>query len=609
MRFIENGPLIPDELLDARDEGRVVFFCGSGVSRAKARMPDFFGLADDVVKELKADSNSDACKVLDAARKWSDDHDVTGLIPCDRVFALLERDFRLIDIQDTVAKCLCPSPDVDRSAHQLLLRLAKTPAGKTQLVTTNFDRLFEATNNRLAIYQAPILPQLHRYDDLDGIVYLHGRVNADYTKSDGAVFVLSSSDFGHAYLADGWAAEFFREIVRNFVVVFVGYSADDPPINYLLEGLSRIPDSKRQLYAFQSNEKEELLVRWHHKSVTPIAYSPDNQHSVLWETLEQWAIRADDPAKWTDSILEMADKGPRELSPHQRGMVAHLVSSEEGAKAFSRAEPPAEWLCVFDPACRYGKVDKTPLEFLDDPPLDPFSLYSLDDDPVPQSIEDESPYSGGDAPKQAWDAFATSLADEKHLSLRNLASVKGPDSAQIPPPLKRQEYLEFWVAQMAYEPVTLWWAARQEMIHPGFQSHIERQLRRNPEKYDPEISQGWQYLFKFWKNNPGHTRRDQNDLKEDLERDGWTGLGIQSYIDFCTPYVKVEPATSTPPVPVDDSNILKVSDLLKLSVECPVPPDNVDVPDSALKYVVQGLRINLRIGHELMQRGRRLSAI
>jgi hypothetical protein len=34
LRFLAEGPSIPDELLVARDEGRVVFFCGAGVSRA-----------------------------------------------------------------------------------------------------------------------------------------------------------------------------------------------------------------------------------------------------------------------------------------------------------------------------------------------------------------------------------------------------------------------------------------------------------------------------------------------------------------------------------------------------------------------------------------------
>jgi len=38
MRFLKNSPAIPDDLLIARDEGRVVFFCGAGVSRARAHL-------------------------------------------------------------------------------------------------------------------------------------------------------------------------------------------------------------------------------------------------------------------------------------------------------------------------------------------------------------------------------------------------------------------------------------------------------------------------------------------------------------------------------------------------------------------------------------------
>ena len=41
MGFKENDPDIPGELLLALDEGRVVFFCGAGVSRAKIRLSDF----------------------------------------------------------------------------------------------------------------------------------------------------------------------------------------------------------------------------------------------------------------------------------------------------------------------------------------------------------------------------------------------------------------------------------------------------------------------------------------------------------------------------------------------------------------------------------------
>lgn len=52
MRFIEGGPILPNELLAARDEGQVVFFGGSGVSFARAGLPDFYGLAEDVLENL-----------------------------------------------------------------------------------------------------------------------------------------------------------------------------------------------------------------------------------------------------------------------------------------------------------------------------------------------------------------------------------------------------------------------------------------------------------------------------------------------------------------------------------------------------------------------------
>lgn len=58
------GPSIPDSLLHARDQGRVVFFCGSGVSCARAGLADFFGLAESVIQQLGAPADSDAPKVL-----------------------------------------------------------------------------------------------------------------------------------------------------------------------------------------------------------------------------------------------------------------------------------------------------------------------------------------------------------------------------------------------------------------------------------------------------------------------------------------------------------------------------------------------------------------
>ena len=40
MQFIRNGPDIPERLLQAHEDGRVVFFCGAGISYP-AGLPGF----------------------------------------------------------------------------------------------------------------------------------------------------------------------------------------------------------------------------------------------------------------------------------------------------------------------------------------------------------------------------------------------------------------------------------------------------------------------------------------------------------------------------------------------------------------------------------------
>lgn len=152
------------------------------------------------------------------------------MISADLIFGLLERDFLVRDIEAAVAQSLKPKPDVDLSVHRILLDLASTPEGKIRLVTTNFDRLFDSCDSSLKVWQPPQLPNPSNYHEMDGIIHLHGCTNKDYTRSDGSGFILSSSEFGRAYLSEAWATAFFKEIIEKYIVVFIGYSADDPPV-------------------------------------------------------------------------------------------------------------------------------------------------------------------------------------------------------------------------------------------------------------------------------------------------------------------------------------------------------------------------------------------
>jgi hypothetical protein len=95
----------------------VIFFCGAGISRARARLPDFFELAERVMNGLGTGFDSPARKLVAAARDMKPIAEVTGVISADRVFSLLEREFTVKDINREVAVALRPGPDADLSAH------------------------------------------------------------------------------------------------------------------------------------------------------------------------------------------------------------------------------------------------------------------------------------------------------------------------------------------------------------------------------------------------------------------------------------------------------------------------------------------------------------
>lgn len=54
MQLVKDGPDIPERLLQAHEDGRVVFFCGAGVSYP-AGLRDFSWLVQELYNELGVD--------------------------------------------------------------------------------------------------------------------------------------------------------------------------------------------------------------------------------------------------------------------------------------------------------------------------------------------------------------------------------------------------------------------------------------------------------------------------------------------------------------------------------------------------------------------------
>lgn len=75
MQFVKDGPEIPERLLQAHEDGRVVFFCGAGIS-FPARLPSFARL----VKWLYCDLGVNPNPVQKAAIKAGQLDTAVGLL-------------------------------------------------------------------------------------------------------------------------------------------------------------------------------------------------------------------------------------------------------------------------------------------------------------------------------------------------------------------------------------------------------------------------------------------------------------------------------------------------------------------------------------------------
>lgn len=342
MQFVTQGPDIPDALLQAHEEGRVVFFCGAGISRP-AGLPDFGGLVQRLFQQ--------AGEPPDKAES-----DLIGESQFDRAIGHYER--RIQGGRTTTRRGLSSilTGDLTKrralTTHLALLTLGRSRDGGLKLVTTNFDTLFEDAVSRYrlpspTIYHDP--PTRLRWD---GVVHLHGRMPAQPSVDELDQLVLSDGDFGQAYLTQGWAARFVAGLFRDYTLCFVGYSIDDPVLRYMTA--AHALDGAQKMFAFASYEAgkaEPALQAWKDKHVTPILYDDAAFHRSLHQTLHVWASIYRDGIRGKERLVaRYAHRHPNESKPQNDfvGRVLWALADKSGlpAKRFADCNPTPslDWL-------------------------------------------------------------------------------------------------------------------------------------------------------------------------------------------------------------------------------------------------------------------------
>ena len=349
--FVKNGPNIPEHLLQMHEEGQVVFFCGAGISYP-AGLPGFKGLVDGIYSKLGTSPNSIERQSYEKQQYDSTLDQLERRHPGHR-----------LAVRTALTDVLKPNlrkKDASKT-HQALLKLSTDRNGKVRLVTTNFDHIFSRVIKKQKLdipeFTAPLLP-IPKRSRWHGVVYLHGLLPKKIDETELNRLILTSGDFGLAYLTEQWAARFVSELFRSYIVCFVGYGINDPVLRYMMDALAAdelLGEDKTEAYAFASysnSEKEPVQKEWVAKGVEPLLYEVPigtNDHSALHRTLHEWGNTYHDGIQGKEMIIAQHASypplGPSKLD-YAVGRVLWALTDELAAKHFADLNPvpPLKWL-------------------------------------------------------------------------------------------------------------------------------------------------------------------------------------------------------------------------------------------------------------------------
>ena len=364
-----SGPDLPLSVIKAREEDALVIFAGAGVSKF-AGLPLFRGLVQEVYGRL-----GDEPGPLEQQELNNEAY--------DRVLTLLEKRYGAKSIREAVRLSLAEPGNPDLSVHRALLQLSTSTSGVLRLVTTNFDTLFRAASPEAPWCAAPLLP-VPKAHKLQEIVYLHGWLGNGRDPL-GTDLVLTSADFGLAYLTEQWASRFLTGLFQNFSVLFVGYGLNDPVMKYLVDALAadrRMGQTVRDTYALVGSlpeRKESTEAEWRASGVIPIVYDKRNGHSELKEVVLEWAKIWRDGLLSKESIVSStAFFAPASLTEYEKSRLVWALEEPSGVPARrlinERAQPvgeegeaaiqavaPLQWLDEFQSRGLLGRA-VTPVE-------------------------------------------------------------------------------------------------------------------------------------------------------------------------------------------------------------------------------------------------------
>lgn len=333
---------LPDELVDAHTEGRLVLFVGAGASVPEPTcLPTYPKLVTKVAEQSERQVSG------------------ASLVRPDLVLSELKSDG--IDVHACVHRLISnppdrPEPEPNR-LHKAVASLA-TASPQVRIVTTNYDRcLSECLPYGVDEYEAHALPE---QDEFTGLVYLHGSVRLPPER-----LIVTGDDLGRHYLVNHGAARFLELLFQNLSVLFVGYSLRDTLMDYLVRGLA-----SDEIYILTDKPQAS---RWNQLGITPVGFE---SREALPRIIQEWADLSRMSLLDHQQRVRQIVSGSPPLAPDDDSYLHDIVSDAHRRGLFISQARGLDWLYwmssepvfkqLLDPVVSFEHIDSGLIQWFAD---------------------------------------------------------------------------------------------------------------------------------------------------------------------------------------------------------------------------------------------------
>ncbi|MGS2751315.1 SIR2 family protein [Bacillus zanthoxyli] len=213
---------IPNSITEAALENRLIFFIGAGFSKDFG-YPDWEGLVKKFLQQIILDDPAVEPFLTLLEAKKMELLDVLDYIKEEKniIRDIIKDEFKY---DDTKASLL--------SKHKKLFEISQ------KVITTNYDKLLEnAGGNSVELIVHTNSHMVAKLSTLDSYIY---KIHGDHL--DAGNCILLKEQYESLYKIDNAALEQLKAIISNNVVLFIGFSMNDPYITNLLTYINKIYD-------------------------------------------------------------------------------------------------------------------------------------------------------------------------------------------------------------------------------------------------------------------------------------------------------------------------------------------------------------------------------